>query len=102
MGIKGVEKGSVGGTLHRVKLGSARWSNCHWEVFKLWIRGRLKRVEFEKRKSFFEVPHAIGFTRRGHMVHFKRVAGRPKRVSFILKGRIEVVSRKMWRRHEGV
>lgn len=69
--------------------GRDRRLNCHLLVIALLLRGRLRGVVAVWDAP---VPHLMGVTGRGNLVHFRRTRGTPRTCSLWFTGRVEVVS----------
>lgn len=61
--------------------------NCWLFVALLLVRGRLRGVLLCWTGA---LPHAVGVTRRGNLVHFRRVRGTPRTCSLWFPGVAEV------------
>jgi len=78
-------------------IGKIKRSNCWWEIFKLLISRRLSEILIKKIRRF-ELPHISGRTKKGNVIQFKRVGGKAKRFSLILRGQLRVVPSETWER----
>lgn len=59
--------------------------NCWLFAFCLIARGKLRAISFH---GAGPLPHAVGITRRGNLIHFQRSRGRPVTCSLWFPGEV--------------